>query len=70
MRPPDDPELASWLDKAGEDLLAVDVLLPHAARLHAVVCFHCQQAAEKLLKAVHVALGLRPPRTHDLTLLL
>ena len=34
------------------------------------VCFHCQQAAEKLLKAFLVAGGQPAPRTHDLLLLL
>lgn len=31
-----------------------------------MVCFCCQQAVEKYLKAVLVELGLRVPRTHDL----
>ena len=33
------------------------------------VCFHCQQAAEKLLKAGLVAKGFPPPRTHVLLVL-
>ena len=32
--------------------------------------FHSQQAAEKALKALLVALGERPPRTHNIGLLL
>jgi len=35
-----------------------------------VIGFHCQQAAEKHLKALHVALKLAVPRTHDLDALL
>jgi HEPN domain-containing protein len=31
------------------------------------VCFHAQQGAEKLLKAVLINLGVRPDRTHDLS---
>jgi HEPN domain-containing protein len=31
-----------------------------------VVCFHCQQSAEKYLKALLEELGLRVPRTHNL----
>ena len=69
MRPPDDPELASWVDKANEDLSAVEILRAQAPGLDSVIGFHCQQAAEKLLKAVFVALDRRPPRTHDLTAL-
>lgn len=33
------------------------------------LCFHCQQTAEKSIKAVFVALGRRPPRTHNLATL-
>lgn len=35
-----------------------------------MVCFHCQQAAEKLLKAFLVGKGQPHPFTHDLLLLL
>jgi HEPN domain-containing protein len=31
-----------------------------------VVCFHCQQSAEKYLKGLLEELGLRVPKTHDL----
>jgi HEPN domain-containing protein len=34
------------------------------------VCFHCQQAAEKFLKALLCELGLNIPRIHDLDQLL
>ena len=34
--------------------------------LHDVICFHCQQAAEKHLKAFLQELNLNIPRTHDL----
>ena len=34
--------------------------------LHDGVCFHCQQAAEKYLKALLQELGLHIPKTHDL----
>jgi HEPN domain-containing protein len=34
------------------------------------VCFHCQQCAEKYLKALLVFRGIAFPRTHDLVLLL
>ena len=32
-----------------------------------VICFHCQQAAEKYLKAFIVYNDQEPPKTHDLT---
>ena len=66
--PPEVPEIAAaWLRKAGHDLEA-------ARRIPAVredcpydtVCFHCQQAAEKPLKAWMTASGQAAPKTHDL----
>lgn len=34
--------------------------------MHDLVCFLCQQSAEKYLKAVLEEIGQRVPRTHDL----
>jgi HEPN domain-containing protein len=34
--------------------------------LHDIVCFHCQQSAEKYLKALLNELGAAIPKTHDL----
>ena len=59
-----------WVVKAGSDLLDADNNL-RAPRVPCdMVCFHCQQAAEKLLKAFLAANGTPPPRTHDLLALL
>jgi HEPN domain-containing protein len=35
-----------------------------------LLCFHCQQAAEKAVKAVLVRFGAEPPRTHALAALM
>jgi len=35
-----------------------------------IVCFHCQQAAEKMLKSFLVFNGIEPPKIHDLRELL
>jgi HEPN domain-containing protein len=43
---------------------------PNKPPLHDQVCFHCQQSAEKYLKALLQELGVVPPRTHDLVRLL
>jgi HEPN domain-containing protein len=59
-----------WVAKAANDLLSADNNLKAEAVPLDVVCFHCQQAAEKLLKAFLVANGHLAPRTHDLLLLL
>jgi HEPN domain-containing protein len=37
---------------------------------HDQLCFHCQQSAEKYLKALMEELGLTVPRTHNLVALL
>jgi HEPN domain-containing protein len=59
-----------WVAKAANDLLSADNNLKAKDVPFDVVCFHCQQAAEKLLKAFLVASGHPAPRTHDLLLLL
>ncbi len=64
-------ELArQWLAKAENDLLNADNNLKSEIIPYDTVCFHCQQAAEKLLKAYLVARGVPPPFSHDLLLLL
>lgn len=59
-----------WVGKAEDDYQ----LAAEGSRLsrpfHDQVCFHCQQAAEKYLKAVLEQLGLSVPKTHDLERLL
>lgn len=35
-----------------------------------IICYHCQQSAEKILKAVLIKQGKRLVRTHDLGLLI
>ena len=35
-----------------------------------IICFHCQQCAEKYIKALLVSLDVHFPKTHDLRLLL
>lgn len=69
MKRLDNPDVGPWIAKAEEDLAVVAVLREHAPHLDAAICFHCQQAAEKMLKAVLVALGDAPPHTHDLAAL-
>ena len=59
-----------WLGKAYNDLLNVDNNLKAEKVPFDTVCFHCQQAAEKLLKSYLIANGKTFPRTHDLFLLL
>jgi HEPN domain-containing protein len=55
--------------KAGNDIRLVEVGLDHNAPLD-TLCFHLQQAAEKLLKAALSSLAVSYPLTHDLEALL
>jgi HEPN domain-containing protein len=66
MRPLDDPEVRDWIDKVPEDYRVAEALAALAEPLDDAICFHCQQAAEKPLKALLVASDINPPRTHDL----
>ena len=62
-----DDYLAEWVGKAEEDFEAACVLICLRKRpTPNAVCFHCQQSAEKYLKAYLVREGIKFPRTHDL----
>ena len=64
-------ELArQWMTKAANDLLNADNNLNAKTIPLDTVCFHCQQAAEKLLKAFLIAKGRTYPITHDLLAIL
>jgi len=43
--------IKQWILKANEDLLVVDKLTELEFIATSTACFHCQQAAEKFLKA-------------------
>ncbi|MFH1719544.1 MAG: HEPN domain-containing protein [Planctomycetota bacterium] len=55
-----------WLAKADSDWTTVKILLDSEQCPHEVVCFHCQQFVEKLLKAFLTQHGIEAPKTHDL----
>lgn len=59
-----------WKAKADGDLRSARALLDLDPPETDAVAFHCQQASEKYLKALLVAIGIEPPRTHDLGVLL
>ncbi|MFW6156572.1 MAG: HEPN domain-containing protein [Armatimonadota bacterium] len=61
-------DVADWVRKAEEDWIAVGSLDPGV--IPTVICFHCQQCAEKYLKALLTLHDQVPPRTHDLGVLL
>ncbi len=55
-----------WKKKAQSDWTTVEILLAHEQCPAEVVCFHCQQYVEKLLKALLSRHSIEAPRTHDL----
>lgn len=59
-------EASRWLAVAEQDLKAVrnNVAGPEPAL--DVAAYHCQQAAEKIIKAALITRGIDPPRWHDL----
>ena len=59
-----------WLAKADEDLLVVEKLTDGEIIASNAVCFHCQQAVEKLLKAFLIASGREIIKTHNIEFLL
>lgn len=63
-------EARRLLAKAAEDEYVLDRLLDDPKAPEAIVGFHAQQAAEKLLKAALFLTEVAPPRTHNLTQLL
>ncbi len=70
-RPDSNKQTLQWVDKAEHDLLAAEYMIQAAeSMLTDIVCFHCQQCAEKYLKAMLVLLGVAFPKTHDIRLLL
>src|SRR5438445_4467245 len=59
-------QTAKWVRKAEQDWEAAHQLAGGTPPPRDVVCFHCQQAAEKYLKALLQESGMVVPRTHDL----
>jgi len=59
-----------WIEKADEDRLVVYQLIEANSSATGAMGFHCQQAAEKFLKAFLIFHGIDPPRTHNIEFLL
>lgn len=63
----EDTRIAGWLAKAAGDLDTAAREIQATTRPNFdAVCFHAQQAAEKVMQAVLVARDIIPPKTHDL----
>lgn len=75
--PPLDPEIESlisqWIAKADADLEVARRISPEASdnpRIREIVGFHCQQVAEKYLKALLTRYQIEFPKTHDIKMLI
>ncbi len=65
--PRDEPTVRQWLERARNDLRTARVLIAETSEpILDTGAFHCQQAVEKLLKAVLCWYGTDPPRVHAL----
>ena len=56
----------SWLTKSGNDLRSARLLGAVDDGLLDTAIYHCQQAAEKAVKAYLVGRGVTPEKTHDI----
>jgi len=62
-------EAALWLAKADDDVRMADLALAADPPMVDPAAFHCQQAVEKIIKALLVGAAATPPRSHDIDLL-
>lgn len=63
---PEIAEVKQWLEKAGSDHRAAEVLLGQTPPITDIAAFHCQQAVEKTLKAYLLYRGQAFEKIHDL----
>lgn len=63
-------EVDRWLVKADRDLAAARILSNPVEPKRDIAVYHCQQAAEKALKAWLIANAIRFEKSHDLQRLL
>ena len=60
---------AEWFEFANTDLATAEFLLAMRPQPLEIICYHCQQSAEKSLKAFLINNNIEPSKTHDLKLL-
>lgn len=62
-------EIQAWIDKGQSDLVSAEILLAHNPPITDTAAFHCQQAAEKYLKAFLINHQKHFSRVHSLVYL-
>ena len=70
MQPERLKTVLKWFLKADKDLLVALISFPEGPVLQEEIGFHCQQAIEKYLKGLLLFENVKPPRTHQLEVLL
>ena len=68
-----DQEILQWINLADMDYgVAKHLYQTYYPKPYEIICYHCQQSAEKAIKAVIVADGTKGgmPKLHDLSFLL
>jgi HEPN domain-containing protein len=55
-----------WFKFADHDLDAAELFLEMRPQHYEIICYHCEQSAEKYLKGYLVHCGVIPPKTHEL----
>ena len=62
----EDEIVREWLVKAQHDLMSAERLLSGDEPIRDTGCFHCQQTAEKALKAFLTHYGIEFEKSHSL----
>jgi HEPN domain-containing protein len=62
-------EIKDWLYIANADIDSALLLKQMRPQHREIICYHCQQAAEKYPKVFLVSCRIEAPKTHDLRLL-
>lgn len=65
----DEEYVKEWISKAEKDIKTVETM-KKVEDVTEIVCFHCQQAVEKYLKALLIAHDIEFPKTHNIDFLL
>ena len=61
--------IQEWINKAQKDIKTVEIMKEYEDMTE-IICFHCQQAVEKYLKALLIKNGEEITKTHNIDYLL
>ena len=61
--------ISLWVEKGNRDLITAKILFNESG-FKDIICFHAQQACEKILKAYLIHFNREYPKTHDLEILI